>query len=49
MNPMAWVEPFMWGFCQNLGNTMTAVGLLGLLYFAGRRLMWVCDRIIEME
>ena len=49
MCPMSWVEPFMWGFCRFIGDTMTAISLLGLLYFAGRGLMWVFDKIIETE
>lgn len=46
---MKWVYPMMWGFYDLLADTMTTIGLLGLLYCAGRGLMWVCDRIIEME
>lgn len=46
---MHWIEPFMWTLYRNLGNTMTAIGLLGLLYFAGRGLIWFTNKVIEEE
>jgi len=49
VEPMAWVGPFMWWLCDALGTTMILTGLSGLLYLAGRGLMWVCDKIIDEE
>lgn len=49
MGPMTWVSPFMWWLCRFLGNTFTTIGLTGLLAFAGHGLMWVTDKILEME
>lgn len=44
-----WVGPMMWTFCHIVANTMTFIGLAGLLFFAGRGLIWVTDKITEME
>lgn len=49
MEPMAWVVPFMWWLCDVLGTTMTLTGLIGLLAFLGHGLMWLTDKILEME
>lgn len=44
-----WVGPMMWAFCRIVANTMTFIGLSGLLFFTGRGLVWVTDKIIDME
>lgn len=46
---LLWVEPFMWALCRFLGNAMTTIGLVGLLVFLGHGLMWLTDKILEME
>lgn len=46
---LLWVEPMMWTLCRILADAMTAAGLTGLLYFAGRGLVWLTDKIIEEE
>lgn len=46
---MQWVEPMMWGFCRIISDAMTFIGLIGLLYFAGRGLIWFTNKTIEEE
>ena len=43
------VERIVWAFVWLLGNTFTAIGLIGLLCFAGKGLMWFTDRITNEE
>lgn len=43
------VERIMWALVRLLGNTFTAVGLVGLLLLTGKGLMWLTDRIINEE
>lgn len=46
---MHWVEPMMWALCRLLANVMTFVGLIGLLFCAGRGLIWFTDKVLEEE
>lgn len=46
---LLWVEPMMWALCRILGTTMTAVGLIGLLFFTGHGLIRATEYLIDKE
>ena len=46
---LRWVAPLMWDFCDIVGYACTITSLIGLLAFLGHGLMWISDKIIEME
>lgn len=46
---LKWVEPMMWGLCRLLGDTLTFIGLTGLLVLTGHGLMWAIDKIVNEE
>ena len=46
---MHWITPMMWSFCRIIGNTLTFIGLAGLLLFTGKALAWTCKRLNAEE
>ena len=43
---MHWLESFMWTMCRVYADVGTFIGLIGLLYFAVRGMIWFSDMLV---
>ena len=44
-----WVAPMMWAISRIVGNILTAIGVSGLAYIAGRALVGITYKVIEED